>query len=718
MGSQAEKAGASWGKIGTIIGNKIRDPFVKAFKTVSDKTKAFGTQFKTTSKNIGNFLKHPIETIKGKLYDALTRTEKKIADVSDGVDDMGSNIEDAGSQGENGIGKIVGALKKMLAAVLAVKSAQAVSSFVKDAIGASETLAAAESKLTNLLGKNAEAANKWADEYASAANRSAGEVKSFMAETAGAFRAYGVNSEELDKLAESATALGYDIAAAYKKDDAEVMSQMIDAIRGNKEALGEYGVALDDVTLKKTAAQMGIKGEIGALTEAQQCQVRYQAILNQTKDAQLGVFNSTGSYTNGIKSIKGIYENFLATAGSKFQPILGGLFDSIIKMWPKVEPALTGVVDILSEGLAEAVPVISELAEELIPVLAETIGTIFTEIKPLVPIILDLVKKLLPPVTNIIKSLVENFLPPLVSIIEIVIPPIVEIVEQLLPPLIDLFDTIGPMIMDIVDGILPPLIDFIQQLIPPIIQLIDEILPPIIDLVSSLIPFVVQIVEAVLPPMLDIIQMLLPPMTSLIEAILPVIQKVMEAIMPIFTKLVESLMPVIQTILIAIEPLLSAISPILETIGSALGVVIEAIAWIVDKVVSVGTWVLSLFSIDAGSATEIKGTQIPSNAGGTDNFEGGWTHINELGGEMAYLPKGSQIIPADKSQQVADALTAATEQNNSSGVTYNISVPITIQGNVDTTVMATIEAQIKTAVKQALDEAQQKEMNDRILQFA
>lgn len=180
----------------------------------------------------------------------------------------------------------------------------------------------------------------------------------------------------------------------------------------------------------------------------------------------------------------------------------------------------------------------------------------------------------------------------------------------------------------------------------------------------------------------------------------------------------EIFLCIVEGLLIAIEPLLSAISPILETIGSALGVVIEAIAWIVDKVVSVGTWVLSLFSIDAGSATEIKGTQIPSNAGGTDNFEGGWTHINELGGEMAYLPKGSQIIPADKSQQVADALTAATEQNNSSGVTYNISVPITIQGNVDTTVMATIEAQIKTAVKQALDEAQQKEMNDRILQFA
>lgn len=33
------------------------------------------------------------------------------------------------------------------------------------------------------------------------------------------------------------------------------------------------------------------------------------------------------------------------------------------------------------------------------------------------------------------------------------------------------------------------------------------------------------------------------------------------------------------------------------------------------------------------------------HASGTPNFQGGWTRINEKGGEMAYLPSGTQIIP-------------------------------------------------------------------------
>ena len=44
------------------------------------------------------------------------------------------------------------------------------------------------------------------------------------------------------------------------------------------------------------------------------------------------------------------------------------------------------------------------------------------------------------------------------------------------------------------------------------------------------------------------------------------------------------------------------------------------------------------------------GTKVPHNARGTDNHPGGWTYINDgpNGGELAYLPGGSAIVPADK----------------------------------------------------------------------
>lgn len=64
-------------------------------------------------------------------------------------------------------------------------------------------------------------------------------------------------------------------------------------------------------------------------------------------------------------------------------------------------------------------------------------------------------------------------------------------------------------------------------------------------------------------------------------------------------------------------------------------------------------------------------TKIPGHATGTNYFEGGFTHVNENGGEIMNLPNGTQIIPHDISSKMASA---------GSGVTINVNMPIS--GNV------------------------------------
>ena len=44
---------------------------------------------------------------------------------------------------------------------------------------------------------------------------------------------------------------------------------------------------------------------------------------------------------------------------------------------------------------------------------------------------------------------------------------------------------------------------------------------------------------------------------------------------------------------------------------------------------------------------------IPANASGTNNWRGGLTWINEEGGELVNLPRGTQIIPHDVSMEAA-----------------------------------------------------------------
>lgn len=66
----------------------------------------------------------------------------------------------------------------------------------------------------------------------------------------------------------------------------------------------------------------------------------------------------------------------------------------------------------------------------------------------------------------------------------------------------------------------------------------------------------------------------------------------------------------------------------------------------------------------------------PKNANGTPFFSGGISHVNERGGEIMNLPRGTQIIPHDLSKRYIDR-AAKTTNNTSSGMTNNITLNYT-----------------------------------------
>lgn len=129
------------------------------------------------------------------------------------------------------------------------------------------------------------------------------------------------------------------------------------------------------------------------------------------------------------------------------------------------------------------------------------------------------------------------------------------------------------------------------------------------------------------------------------------------------------------------------IKPALSTIGafikkafdmSPLGMFINGIKTLVqnwDKVTeAVGKAIRAIKIFFGGKGTvEVEKTdkEAPKkNAVGTSFYSGGATRINEFGGEIVDLPRGSRIIPHDISSKMA---------KNSGG---NITIPVTITGNV------------------------------------
>lgn len=193
---------------------------------------------------------------------------------------------------------------------------------------------------------------QWAENFGSSIHRAKSEVESFMVSNKALYGEMGITGEAATELSKATTSLAYDFGNAFSMDDTEALGVVQDYISGNSAALEEYGIHIDDTILKNTAMAMGLGSNIEELDEAAQAQVRMNALLQESGNIQQAAIKDTGGLTNSTKSLKGIWNEFMADAGSKFAPVMENLFGTILDNWPTIEPMLMGFVDVLSNGFS------------------------------------------------------------------------------------------------------------------------------------------------------------------------------------------------------------------------------------------------------------------------------------------------------------------------------------------------------------------------------
>ncbi|GHU76622.1 hypothetical protein AGMMS49992_22620 [Clostridia bacterium] len=101
------------------------------------------------------------------------------------------------------------------------------------------------------------------------------------------------------------------------------------------------------------------------------------------------------------------------------------------------------------------------------------------------------------------------------------------------------------------------------------------------------------------------------------------------------------------------------------------------------------------------------GQKFDGNASGTANFAGGWTRMNEEGGELAYLPQGTAIVPADKTNRILDS--------GSGDNSVNATVNITIEGSADQNTVSRIRDELTAFFDAMWRKKQSQQTNTRAL---
>jgi len=151
-----------------------------------------------------------------------------------------------------------------------------------------------------------------------------------------------------------------------------------------------------------------------------------------------------------------------------------------------------------------------------------------------------------------------------------------------------------------------------------------------------------------------------------VKKAMPGIKAIFEIVFPVLVWVIAKVIDAITNFIKDVKGIYNFVKPGLDNVANIFSSVFGGIKKLIDGVQNV----LNLFNktkIKDKNATvttkyvESKdGRSIGQNASGTDNWQGGLTHINEVGGEIVDLPSGTRIIPHDVSMEMA--------KNNSKGI--------------------------------------------------
>ena len=719
FGSAVAKSMGTAAKESNSVSKTLRAGFDGAIGYTEKKFSTFTGKVQKGVKSIGTAFTHPIATIKGKFLGAVEEAANRLNGLGDDADDARRDLDDMGDEGEKAGGEVKEAIKGALAAFVGFEAIQAGIDMLKE-LGAAaiEAAGAAENS-----GKKFEAsfagtdAAAWVDNYAASVHRSTAEVQSFMVSNKAMYGEMGITGDAASELSKITTSLAYDFGNAFSMADADALGVVQDYLSGNSAALEEYGIHIDDTVLKNKAMEMGLGSQIDELDDAAMAQVRLNALLDKSGDIQQAAIKDTGGLVNSTKSLNGVWSEFMADAGSQFTPVLEGLFGTILESWPTIEPMLMDFVSMLSEGLGEAIPVVMELGQTLLPVLTDVLGTLFQAATPLISVFSNLAQTILPPLVDILNTLTTSIIEPLMG-------PLQSIAEALLPPIAQLLGLVSPIL----------------EAMSPVLSTIGDVLGAIADVLGTVVGWLADGVGKVVNFFSGLFggasesEAAVNDLSGAVENLDGVTSK--ETSLAVDTsEYQEKVNGAAETATKTVEESSNAAAEITDVNFMAMGTSAE-VAYGQMQTDAETAWDAMTAAADAGATSIVDdfkritaaareantatsgtvGTNIPHNASGTDNFPGGPTWMNEEGGELAILPGGSAIIPADQTERLVNSFSTTNQQNNTRTMSFNPQISIVVNGGADGGAVDELEARIRALFGQLYAEAQEKDYAERAMQ--
>lgn len=234
-------------------------------------------------------------------------------------------------------------------------------------------------KIDVAFGKSAKAVNKWATN----ANTQFGLSQVQATDAVSAFGALGkgigLSEKEAAGMSTTLAGLSADLGSYFNVGVDESAKALEGIFTGESEALKKFGVVMTDTNLKQFAADQGLVWE--QMSQSEKTMLRYQFVLDKTKDAQGDFARTSDGTANSLKIFQAAIQDLGVNIGTALLPIITPIIQKLSELVAKfnqLSPTTQKIITIIGIVVAAIGPLLV-----IVGSLASAIGSIMT-IAPLI----------------------------------------------------------------------------------------------------------------------------------------------------------------------------------------------------------------------------------------------------------------------------------------------------------------------------------------------
>lgn len=175
---------------------------------------------------------------------------------------------------------------------------------IDESIGLASDLVETQNVVDVTFEDSASTINKWAQEALNAYGITETKAKQYSSTLGAMLKSMGIADDQILQMSMDMAGLAADMASFYNLDHDTAFEKIRSGISGENEPLKTLGINMSVANLNAFALEKGMTKTFDKMTQAEQATLRYQYLLEATKDAQ-GDFARTGdSFSNEMRKLQ------------------------------------------------------------------------------------------------------------------------------------------------------------------------------------------------------------------------------------------------------------------------------------------------------------------------------------------------------------------------------------------------------------------------------